>query len=243
VTVLLDDLLTADTAHGVELWTELDELADTVARFLVGGDRGVLVARSEHHETFVGTLEREGWGGRPLEVVDAEELLGRLLVDGTVSAAAFDEHVGGLIERVGGRPRIYGEMVDILSSRGETAAAIALEEEWNGLLRRRPFSLLCAYRLDPFSTTTQAGPAGEICRVHSHVLPAHDVERFVRAVDRALLDVLGPARTRDVYYIVTRPLRERRVPVAQDALRWVAENLPTKAEAVLAAARAAYAQA
>lgn len=241
VTVLLDDLVTAETAHGVELWTDLEELAETVARFLVGGDRGILVARRDHHESFLRALDREGWGGRPLEIVDADELLGRVVVDGSVSAAAFEEHVGGLLERVGGTPRVYGEMVDILSRRGELASAIALEDLWNDLLARRRFSLLCGYELDPFALATQTGPATDICRVHSHVLPAHDVERFVRAVDRALLDVLGPQLTRDVYYIVTRPLRERRVPVAQDALRWVAENLPAKAPAVLAAARAAYA--
>ena len=243
VTVLLDDLVTADAAHGVELWTDLDELAETVARFLAAGDCGILVARRAHHEAFLRALEHERHGDGPLEVVDADELLERVLVDGRVSASAFEEHVGGLVDRVGGTPRVYGEMVDILNGRGELAAAVALEERWNDLRRRRRFSLLCGYELDAFALATQTGAAPEICRLHSHVLPAHDVERFVRAVDRALLDVLGPQRTRDVYYIVTRPLRERRVPVAQDALRWVAENLPGKANAVLAAARAAYVQA
>jgi hypothetical protein len=243
VTVLVDDLVTAETAHGVELWTDLAELAETVARFLAAGDRGILVARRDHHEAFRQALEREGWGDRPLETVDAEELLERVLVGGAVSSTAFDLHVGGLVDRVGGSPRVYGEMVDILNGRGALDSAIALERLWNDLLERRSFSLLCGYQLDPFALETQRGAASRICAVHSHVLPAHDVERFVRAVDRALLDVLGAALTRDVYYIVTRPLRERRVPVAQDALRWVAENLPAKADAVLATARAAYAHA
>jgi hypothetical protein len=243
MTVLLDDLLGAESAHGVELWNDLDELAETVARFVAAGDRGILVAQREHHDAFLAALEREGWGARPLELVDSGDLLARLLVDGLPSAEAFEEHVGGLVDRMGGEPRVYGDMVDILNGRGEIDAAIALEELWNDLLRRKRFSLLCGYRLDVFAPATQAGPAAEICRVHSHVLPVHDVERFVRAVDRALVDVLGAALARDVYYIVTRPLRERRVPVAQDALRWIAENLPAKSEAVLAAARAAYAQA
>lgn len=238
-----NDLVESESAHGVELWTDLEELAETVARFVAGGDRGILVARRDHHDTFVAALRREGWNGRPLELVDADELLSRLLVGGSVSADAFEEHVGDLIDAVGGEPRVYGEMVDILNARGETDEAIALEDCWNELLARKRFSLLCAYRLDPFSFDTQTGPAADICRVHSHVVPAHDVERFVRAVDRALVDVLGAARARDVYYIVSRPLRERRVPVAQDALRWVSENMPAKADAVLGAARAAYAQA
>ena len=86
----------------------------------------------------------------------------------------------------------------------------------------------------------QAGPLPSVCRVHSHVLPAHDDDRFRSAVERALVDVLGPTKARDVLYIVGGTMREKRVPVAQDALRWVTANMPAQAERILTLARSLY---
>ncbi|HZQ81330.1 MAG TPA: hypothetical protein VFB25_05090 [Gaiellaceae bacterium] len=131
-------------------------------------------------------------------------------------------------------------MVDLLCIGGATEDAIALEELWEELRRRRTFALLCGYQLDVFDAKTQKAPLPEICNVHSHVLPAHDVDRFNRAVTRALTDVLGAPTARDIFYIVNRPLRARRVPVAQDALRWLAASFPASADEVLAAARRYY---
>ena len=149
--------------------------------------------------------------------------------------------VGGLVDEFAGRPlRIFGEMVDLLSRRGRVDEAIELEELWNDLQRTRSFSLLCGYRLDVFDSAVQAGPLPSVCRVHSHVLPAHDDARFRSAVERALVDVLGPSKARDVLYIVGGTMRERRVPVAQDALRWVTANMPAQAERILTLARSLY---
>jgi hypothetical protein len=97
--------------------------------------------------------------------------------------------------------------------------------------------------MDVFDAGTQKALLPEICNAHSHVLPAHDLTRFNESVLRALTEVLGAATTRDIYYIVNRPLRARRVPVAQDALRWLAVSFPQSAERVLETARGYYAAA
>ena len=104
--------------------------------------------------------------------------------------------------------------------------------------------LLAALRLPDSTSSTplcRPGPLPSVCRVHSHVLPAHDDARFRSAVERALVDVLGPSKARDVLYIVGGTLREKRVPVAQDALRWVTANMPAQAERILTLARSLYA--
>jgi hypothetical protein len=89
----------------------------------------------------------------------------------------------------------------VLHSDGLREEAIADEELWNRLARSRRFTLLCGYELDIFDPAAQAGALTEICRVHTHVLPAHDADGRARAVRLALEEELGRAQAADVYYI------------------------------------------
>jgi len=240
------------SGHGAEIYTDADELAQSAALFLAtgfeAGEAGLIVATAEHASAIVDALADRGWSAQAIDasarllIADAENTLESITVDGRPSAEAFERVIGGLVDDLAGGPlRIFGEMVDLLTRRGQVDEAIELEELWNGLQRTRRFSLLCGYRLDVFDSAVQAGPLPSVCRVHSHVLPAHDDARFRNAVDRALIEVLGPSQARDVLYIVGGTLREKRVPVAQDALRWVTANMPAQAERVLALARSLYA--
>jgi hypothetical protein len=245
------DFLADGTApgHGVEIYMNDAELVDSVASFLAAGfdadAAGVVVATPEHTEAILAEIAKRGYADRPYLVAGADEVLASLYEDGDLSAAAFDREIGALLDEAAstatGPPRVFGEMVDLLCMRNAQRDAIALEELWEELRRRRPFSLLCGYELDVFDVATQKAPMPEICNAHSHVLPAHDLERFNDAVARALTDVLGPATTRDIFYIVDRPLRARRVPAAQDALRWLVASFPAEAGPVLEAARGYYA--
>jgi MEDS: MEthanogen/methylotroph, DcmR Sensory domain len=239
------------SGHGAEIYSDVGELAESVATFLAAGfeagEAGVVVATPEHVAAITDALAARGWSAQAIDasaqllISDAESTLEAILSDGAPSAEAFERVIGGLVDELAGRPlRIFGEMVDLLSRRGLVDEAVALEELWNGLQLTRHFSLLCGYGLDVFDASVQAGPLPSVCRVHSHVLPAHDDARFRSAVERALVDVLGPTKARDVLYIVGGTLREKRVPVAQDALRWVTANMPAQAERILALARSLY---
>jgi MEDS: MEthanogen/methylotroph, DcmR Sensory domain len=239
------------SGHGAEIYSDIGELAESVAAFLAAGfaagGAGLLVATPEHADAIASALDSRGWSAEAIQssehllVVDAEATLEAILADGAPSAEAFEEVVGGLVDRFAHRPlRIFGEMVDLLTTAGRVDAAIELEELWNGLQLTRHFALLCGYRLDVFDRSVQAGTLPSVCRVHSHVLPAHDDARFRSAVERALVDVLGPSKTRDVLYIVGGTMREKRVPVAQDALRWVTANMPAQADRILTLARSLY---
>ena len=242
----------APSGHAVQIYSDLSELAASVSTYVAAGlDAGepaVIVATPEHLAAFQAGLEAAGWHELRIErsgllaVADADETLSTIMQGFELpSAAAFEEVIGGLIDGFRGpQVRVFGEMVDLLSHRGQREAAVALEELWNDLGRRRRFSLLCGYHLNVFDRRAQAVTMPDVCRTHSHVLPAPDPVRLQRAVDGALEEVLGAAEAGKVYVLVGQQARSERVPPAQVLLMWVSENMPALAERVLASARARY---
>jgi DcmR-like sensory protein len=243
-------------AHGVQIYSDVRELGDSVGAYLAAGfeveEPAVVVATPEHWQEFARQLAVRGWDTDSVERsglltrVDADATLASFMHDGHPSPAAFEATVGGLVDRAAERYphaqlRAFGEMVDLLCQRGEEAAAIELENLWNELARTRRFALLCGYRLDVFDGDVQRGPLPEVCRVHSHVRPALDPARLTRAVDRALDEILGPDEAGKIYVLIRRQIREERVPMGQLVLMWISANMPAVAERVLASARGHYA--
>jgi hypothetical protein len=238
--------------HAVQIYTDLSELAGSVAPYLASGfdlgEPAVVVATPEHLTEFMAELEAAGWDEMRIDragllaVADADETLAAIMDGGdTPSPSAFEHVVGAVFDRFPGRRvRAFGEMVDLLCRRGQQEAAITLEELWNDLSRRRTFSLLCGYQLDVFDRESQAGTLPHVCRAHSHVLPVPDPARLQRAVDEALEEVLGAAEAGKVYVVVGQEIRADRVPMAQVLLMLVSENMPALAERVLASTRARY---
>jgi len=206
--------------HAVQVYTELDELAESVGRFLDAGFRvgepALVIATPEHWESFRAELERRGADLDELQAVgmltclDADESLA-LFMDGDVPVAErFEEAVGGVLDEVAGRfpektVRAFGEMVDLLSQRGHQAAAIALEDLWNDLAAVRRFALFCAYPLQGFDDSARAA-FRRICQQHTAVMPSDHAldgasasqERIIsdlRAETAALRDELERLRT------------------------------------------------
>jgi hypothetical protein len=240
-------------AHGVQIYNEPAELADSVAAYVAAGfereDPAVLVVTPSTLELVGERLESRGWSlpkaeaAGLLHVADAEQTLGDLVdVDGAVDGR-FDGAVEELLDRVernGRPPRVFGEMVDVLNRRGHLRTAIELEQRWNVLAAKRRFALLCGYQLDVFEAHSQSETLPHICRTHSHVLPARNYARFARSVDEALREVLGPNKAATVYVLVSRMVPDNHVPLAQQILMWVTENLPQQSSQILAVARAHY---
>ena len=80
--------------------------------------------------------------------------------------------IGGIVRRLGardGRLRIYGEMVDLLVAEGDVRGAHDLEELWNELGEREPFTLLCGYSTVHFGDPRSGGALRQVCQLHSHV--------------------------------------------------------------------------
>jgi hypothetical protein len=243
-------------AHAVQIYADLDELADSVATYLARGfdvgEPAILVATADHAGCFLERLAAEGWDAVRIErdaflrVEDADATLAAIMQGGrSPSRPVFEQIVGGLLDdaeaRAPGREvRAFGEMVDLLSERGDTRAAVELEDLWNDLGRRRRFSLLCGYHLDVFDRASQVGTLPDVCRAHSHVLPASNSARLARSVDLALEEVLGPAEAGKVYAMVGEQIRRGRVPSPQLVLMWVSANMPALADRILASARTRY---
>lgn len=245
----------ADTeGHAVEIYSDLDELTESVATHLStgfsAGGAAVVVARPAHTMRLRETLAAAGWDVQALErdgrllVADAAETLEAIMDGEAPSAARFEQVVGTLLDRAAtngsGAVRVFGELVDLLMESGRPEAAVALESLWNDIAETRRFSLLCAYQLDVFDPGAQAGSLPHVCAAHSHVLPAHDADRLARAVDLALVDVLGETEAGNVQLLVAAQIHEDRMPTAQLVLMLVSATMPTVAERVLASARAHY---
>lgn len=178
--------------HAVHFYESELHLVELVARFVATGlesGEPVLVVASAHHAAeLLGHLAREGFEieasrrSGQLQLLDARATLGQILVDGQPDAERFCRVVGGAVARAAGlrgdaRPRVYGEMVDLLTEDGNEDGAIVLEQLWNGLRGRHSISLLCAYQLDRFREDRDLPAFQRVCQEHSHVLPT---ERFLR---------------------------------------------------------------
>ena len=250
-----DFLVGPESGHGVQIYSDVDELAESVAAYLAAGfdvgEPAVVVATPEHLGTFRERLAALGWDADALEqnglltVADAEATLSTLLEGDLPSAARFEELVEQELDRVGARSegratRVFGEMVDLLRRRGRTDAAIALEELWRDAAQTRHLSLLCGYHLDVFDRESQTTTLPWVCELHSHVLPARHYPRFAHSVDRALDEVLGSDETGRIYLLMSRQGQMDWVPLAQRILMWVSANRPSLADRILATARAHY---
>jgi hypothetical protein len=245
---------TPGSGHGVQIYTDVGELADSVAAYLAAGwqldEPALLIATPEHLEAFHERLDTLGWNADHLTdegllvTADAGAVLESITVEGSPSPKLFEQVIGGLLDETAGdgrHTRVFGEMVDLLAHRGRLEDAIALEELWTSAAGRRSFSLLCGYCLDVFDRAAQTRTLPPVCSHHSHVLPAQKYARFARCVDRALDDVLGEREAGRIYMLLARQIQEERVPAAQLILMWVSANMPALAERILESARTQYA--
>jgi PAS domain S-box-containing protein len=178
----------ADGHHLVHFYEDETFLFEAVGRFLgaglEAGDRLIVIATPEHRESFVRNLQNQSVdraiADGQLLLFDARETLARFMVDGRPDRVRFFDVLDDALARAtrglqGARVRAYGEMVDLLWRDGEQRAAIALEELWNEAGRAHAFSLLCAYVMANFYKGGDGASFVDVCRAHSHVLPAKSV--------------------------------------------------------------------
>jgi hypothetical protein len=167
--------------HVVQFYGRDEELAERVTDYLLGalddGGVAVVIATPEHRREFETRLGQAGVdlaGARDDGLylpMDAGQALSELMVADKVDSAAFDRVIGTLIAAAGagGRPvRAFGEMVALLWDDGLVNDAVRLEEMWEELGGRHPFSLFCGYRAD--SVTRDIDAFAEVCRLHGEIV-------------------------------------------------------------------------
>src|SRR5688572_8571203 len=117
--------------HSIQLFDDTDSLANAVAAFVQEWvskrDRVMVVMRPELWNLTAAQLDRnrvsirDGVGSGHLSVLDSEKTLRQFMDDGQPEARRFDDVVGTTVRNLasaGGAVRVYGDMVDVLASRG-----------------------------------------------------------------------------------------------------------------------------
>jgi hypothetical protein len=171
------------TTHLAQLFDSDESLAEAVADFFEPGLKG--------REMMLAVMDGARWNavamrlsarGLPvndalrfgcLTVRNARETLTKFTIRERPHPGLFVASVGTLVAGLAafGKPlRIYGEMVDVLVSRGEYTAACELEALWNELGERHPFTLFCGYSSAHFGDPRNAAALRRICASHGKVL-------------------------------------------------------------------------
>lgn len=172
---------TVHPSHHMQLFDSAQSRVDAAAEFLRSGfERGetlLIVATPEHTELLGQHLESCGIDIRSdalkerVVFVDAAQLMANFMRRERPDALEFEGAIGSLLMRMahGARACIYGEMVDLLAASGNYKAALELEELWNELGRRLPFTLFCGYSSGHFGDPRTAPSLASICAAHGHL--------------------------------------------------------------------------
>ena len=170
--------------HVVQFYESEALLVDCVSSFVTAGlDAGeavVVVATPAHQHGFDAALEASGIdvsaARRDGQYItrDAFETLSTFMVDGAPDPRRFSDAIGTLVAEAatGRRVRVFGEMVALLWAEGNIAATLRLEELWNDLAERQPFSLLCAYPAQSFPGASDGPEFREVRSRHTDAIPA-----------------------------------------------------------------------
>jgi anti-sigma regulatory factor (Ser/Thr protein kinase) len=161
--------------HGVVFYSGDGGLASSVGGYLSeglrAGDAALVLATAAHRRAFASGLAAAGVdvaavqaAGR-LIMLDADTMLRRFMRGGRLAPSLFEAITGDMLAGLataGRSVRSYAETVAVLWDAGQAALAIELEELWNALAARLPFSLLCGY---PDRLLADAAAAGDVHRV------------------------------------------------------------------------------
>ncbi len=186
------------TSEHIVQFCETDEylihsLSEYIHTGLKAGEACIVLATQPHRESLEQRLQEEGLDVDTARVrgqyvsFDAATTLAEFMVDGELDSERFVEVVGDIILRTGqgrGHVRIFGELVALLWKDGYRTEAIRLEELWNTLAQTYSFSLFCAYPMHGFGGEVYEVEFSEICRQHSHVIPAESYTALTDSRER-----------------------------------------------------------
>jgi hypothetical protein len=256
------DRLVADAAprdHIVQLYQDQEFLNRAVCRFagaaLANGEGIILVPTLAHWNAIGPRLEAEGVDVKAarergqLTVVDADELLPRFMRDAMPDSPVFLGLAGDVIgqARAGGRyqkVRWWGEMVNVLWERGDVAASMSLEDQFDQLAKKHDIAIFCSFLMDNFNGEVHTHMLPRLGTNHSHLIPVEDYARLERAVAAALGETVGQNEARVFENQLLAGYRPPfNMPRAQALLLALHQALPTVADSVLQRSRNLYAAA
>jgi hypothetical protein len=242
--------------HIVQLYQDQQFLNRAVCRFaasaLANGEGVILVPTVAHWEAFKPRLEAEGVdieGAKDsgqLTVVDADELLPQFMRDAMPDAPVFLGLAGDVIAQARGRGRYpkvrwWGEMVNVLWERGDVAASMQLEDQFDHLAHEHEIAIFCSFVMDNFDGDVHARMLPRLGQNHSHLIPVEDYARLERAVADALRETVGSDEARVIEEkLLPQYPSPFQMPRSQALLLALRETLPVVADAVLSRSRKLY---
>jgi hypothetical protein len=235
--------------HIVQLYQDQEFLNRAVCRFaasaLVNGEGVILVPTAAHWEAFRPRLEAEGVDIEAarrcgqLTVVDADELLPQFMRNAMPDGPVFLGLAQDVITKArdGGRyPKVrwWGEMVNVLWERGDVAASMELEDQFDQLAHSNEIAIFCSFVMDNFDGEIHARMLPRLGQNHSHLIPVEHYARLERAVADALRDTVGA----DEALVIEQQLLSRysapfHMPRSQALLLALRDTLPLVADSVL----------
>jgi hypothetical protein len=168
--------------HVVQIYESDDVFLDLLTGFVSGGvnveDAVIVIATTSHLEGLEERLTTIGYDVKTLIAnsqyipLDAEQTLGKFMVNGWPDETLFNHIVSDLIGKAkqGNRQvRAFGEMVAILWAKGQVGATVRLEQLWNMFCENEAFCLFCAYPKSGF-TQNASESVMHICGAHSKMV-------------------------------------------------------------------------
>jgi len=242
--------------HIVQLYQDQQFLNRAVCRFaasaLANGEGVILVPTAVHWEAFRPRLEAQGvdieaaQDSGQLTVVDAEELLPQFMRDAMPDAPVFLGLASDVIAKArdnGKYPRVrwWGEMVNVLWERGDVAASMALEDQFDQLAHAHEIAIFCSFVMDNFNGEVHSRMLPRLGQNHSHLIPVEDYVRLERAVAEALRETVGSDEARILEeQLLSRYALPLQMPRSQALLLALRDALPIVADSVLTRSRTLY---
>src|ERR1700733_9876640 len=242
--------------HVVQLYQDEDFLSRAVCRFaggaLANGEGIILVPTLSHWNAIRPRLEAEGVDVKAarergqLTVVDADECLPRFMRNSMPDSSIFFGLAADVIGQARARGRFqkvrwWGEMVNVLWERGDVAASMYLEDQFDQLAKKHDIAIFCSFLMDNFNGEVHSHMLPRLGTNHSHLIPVEDYARLERAVADALRETVGQNEARA---LESRLLSDYQppfnMPRAQALLLALRQALPTVAEPVLQRSRSLY---
>jgi hypothetical protein len=153
---------------------------------------------------------------------------------GNVIARARD---GGRYPKV----RWWGEMVNLLWERGDVAASMQLEDQFDRLAHEHEIAIFCSFVMDNFNGEVHARMLPRLGQNHSHLIPVEDYARLERAVADALRETVGADEAQVLEaQLLSRYASPFQMPRSQALLLALRDTLPIVADSVLTRSRKLY---
>ncbi len=157
-------------------------IADFLGEGLRADESIVIIATPDHafllgahlakQSAALSSLERSG----RLTILDAQTTLDQFMDGAMLDRTRVNSILAPVLAQAAaaapsGRGSAFGEMVALLSTQGNLAAAIELERAWNDLLRANSFRLYCAYPIRQFVHESMSEFFQHVCNEHDEVVP------------------------------------------------------------------------